>query len=136
MKTTILRAFFTILTLTCFLYPSISYSEDYVFERQWPEILGLRRPVGITVDSSGNVYVVDVTIKYNSSGNVLLTIGGNGSGIGQFNHPSGVAIDSLGNVYVADVGNSNIQKFDSNGTYITKWGVTGLSIYSHLQLAL
>jgi DNA-binding beta-propeller fold protein YncE len=129
MKTTILRAFFTILTLTCFLYPSISYSEDYVFERQWPsEILGLRRPVGITVDRSGNVYVVDVTtnkmIKYNSSGNVLLTIGGNGSGIGQFYSPYGVAVDSLGNIYVAD-DNDRIQKFNSNGNYITQWGTYG-----------
>ena len=37
----------------------------------------------------------------------------------------GVAVDSSGNVYVADSGNNRIQKFDSNGTFITKWGSTG-----------
>ena len=33
-----------------------------------------------------------------------------------------VALDSAGNVYVADTGNDRIQKFSSNGTFITKWG--------------
>jgi DNA-binding beta-propeller fold protein YncE len=28
-------------------------------------------------------------------------------------------------VYVADTSNNRIQKFDSNGTFITKWGNTG-----------
>jgi len=28
-------------------------------------------------------------------------------------------------VYVADTGNNRIQKFDSNGNFITKWGSEG-----------
>ena len=36
--------------------------------------------------------------------------------------PHGIAIDSSGNVYVADYGNNRIQKFTSNGNFITKWG--------------
>ncbi|MFZ0510926.1 MAG: hypothetical protein WAM14_04900 [Candidatus Nitrosopolaris sp.] len=37
----------------------------------------------------------------------------------------GVAVDSAGNVYVADTYNDRIQKFDSNGTFIAKWGTSG-----------
>jgi DNA-binding beta-propeller fold protein YncE len=37
----------------------------------------------------------------------------------------GIAVDSSGYVYVADVWNDRIQKFDSNGTFITKWGSSG-----------
>ena len=38
---------------------------------------------------------------------------------------NGVATDSSGNVYVADIDNNRIQKFDSNGNFITKWGSNG-----------
>ena len=51
--------------------------------------------------------------------------GSSGSGNGQFNQPYGVAVDSLGNVYVADYNNQRIQKFDSNGGYLTQWGGQG-----------
>ncbi|HXS61113.1 MAG TPA: TIR domain-containing protein [Candidatus Sulfopaludibacter sp.] len=39
--------------------------------------------------------------------------------------PQGVAIDSSGYIYVADSGNHRIQKFDSNGNFIAKWGSKG-----------
>ena len=42
-----------------------------------------------------------------------------------FSDPSGVAVDSSGNVYVADSGNKRIQKFNSAGGFITKWGSSG-----------
>jgi len=49
-----------------------------------------------------------------------------GKSNGEFDHPTGVAIDSkTGDVYVADWGNHRIQKFTSNGTFITKWGSFG-----------
>ncbi|MDQ6723597.1 MAG: hypothetical protein M3Z01_04960 [Thermoproteota archaeon] len=44
---------------------------------------------------------------------------------GQYNSPNGIAIDSSGNLYVSDYDNNRIQKFDSNGTFITKWGSEG-----------
>lgn len=44
---------------------------------------------------------------------------------GQFSNPNGIAVDASGNVYVADSRNERIQKFNSNGTFITKWGSTG-----------
>jgi tripartite motif-containing protein 71 len=44
---------------------------------------------------------------------------------GQFINPAGIAVDSSGYVYVADAGNNRVQKFDSNGTFVTKWDFEG-----------
>jgi len=39
-----------------------------------------------------------------------------------FNHPHDLAADDSGYIYVADTRNHCVQKFTSNGKYITKWG--------------
>ena len=39
-----------------------------------------------------------------------------------FRSPTGIAVDSSDNVYVADNFNNRVQKFDSDGNFITKWG--------------
>ncbi len=36
-----------------------------------------------------------------------------------------VAVDKANNVFVVDRGNDRVQKFDSNGNFITKWESTG-----------
>ena len=47
---------------------------------------------------------------------------------GQFNSPLGVAVDASGRyVYVVDTINRRVQKFDSNGNFLTTWGTYGLS---------
>ena len=95
-------------------------------------------PAGVSVDSSGNVYVADRTnhrirkIKPNGD---TVTIGGTGGanfaedtdGIlstvtSQFNRPTGVSVDSLGNVYVADYYNYRIRKIKPNGDTSTIGG--------------
>ena len=48
-----------------------------------------------------------------------------GSGDGQMNNPGSVAVDSSGNIFVLDVDNSRIQKFDSSGNFLSKWGSAG-----------
>jgi hypothetical protein len=54
---------------------------------------------------------------------LIKQMGSNGTENSQFQGPSGIAVDSANNVYVADNGNYQIQKFDSNGKFITKWGI-------------
>jgi|SRR5208282_464752 len=75
----------------------------------------LNNPIGVTVDSSGNVYVADSgnnrIQKFDSAENPLTQWGSYGSGPGQFNYPEGVAVDSSGNVYVNDLQNNRVQKF-------------------------
>lgn len=44
---------------------------------------------------------------------------------GAFTFPQYVAVDETGNVYVTDLGNSRIQKFDNNGSYLHSWGSKG-----------
>jgi DNA-binding beta-propeller fold protein YncE len=42
-----------------------------------------------------------------------------------FNFPDGVAVDHLGNVYVTDTGNNRLQKFTSDGVFLSLWGGYG-----------
>jgi serine/threonine-protein kinase len=82
-------------------------------------------PTGVSVDSSGNVYVADAgsnKIRKITAAGVVSTLAGNplngnwsGSEDGavtaaSFDQPKGVAVDSSGNVYVADSGNNRIRK--------------------------
>jgi YD repeat-containing protein len=94
-------------------------------------------PHGVAVDSSEYVYVAEIyntrIQKFDSNGAFITKWGSSGTGNGQFygleaEGPHGVAADLSGNVYVADTSNHRIQKFDSNGTFITKWGSYGYEV--------
>lgn len=55
----------------------------------------------------------------------VLSWGGPGALEEQFSFPKGSAVDSRGNIYVVDSQNNRIQKFDSEGRFITVWGSAG-----------
>ncbi|WP_179369016.1 HYR domain-containing protein [Candidatus Nitrosotenuis sp. DW1] len=44
---------------------------------------------------------------------------------GAFTFPQYAAVDETGNVYVTDLGNSRVQKFDNDGSYLHSWGSMG-----------
>lgn len=105
----------------------------------------METPQGVAVDqSTGDRYVADSANhrvdKFNSAGTFQVTWGWgvadgashfetctsscqagiSGNGAGQFANPTSVAVDSSSHdVYVGDVNNSNVQKFDSSGTYLS-----------------
>ena len=49
--------------------------------------------------------------------------GGQGTGDGELDSAGGVAAASDGSVYVSDWFNHRIQKFTSEGVFVSKWGM-------------
>ncbi len=93
----------------------------------------LKSPLGIAVDSAGNLYIADsgnFRIRRISNG-LMTTVAGDGTqGYGgdngpaanaQFSYPAGVAADLTGDLYVADVLNDRVRKI-SNGVITTVAG--------------
>ena len=48
-----------------------------------------------------------------------------GSGPGQFSTPHDLAIDSRGRLFVGDRGNSRVQIFEPDGTFVAQWSQFG-----------
>ena len=113
----------------------------------------LSNPDCVTVDSGGNLYIVDnfhnVIRKVGTNG-VITTVAGNGSygysGDGgaatnaKLNDPTGVTVDSGGNLYISDYENNRVRKVGTNGiiTTVAGNGTQGYSgdggAASHAQL--
>ena len=137
----ITRALLAPLVLVALLSaPSESASASIAFDLTWGSVgtgnSQFTLPTRVATDSSGNVYVGDTgnhrIQKFNSSGTFITKWGATllgapiaGTGDGEFTSPEGVATDSSSNVYVADTGNNRIQKFNSTGGFLTKWGSVG-----------
>ena len=78
---------------------------------------------------SGMVQVINLTATpsptatpANTAPTYLTQWGSTGSGNGQFSSPVSVAADSSGNLYVTESTNNRVQKFTSDGVYLTQWG--------------
>jgi sugar lactone lactonase YvrE len=93
-------------------------------------------PLGVAVDSSGNVLVADYNnnrIRKIAPGGVVTTLAGNGaaafadgsggpSGTTSFKHPAGVAVDTSNVAYVADMDNHRVRRVATDGTTTTLTG--------------
>ena len=95
----------------------------------------LSSPVGLAIDSAGNVVIADSgnnRVRKATPGGVIVTIAGSGTqGFGgdggpavsaQLSAPTGVAIDSAGNIYIADSGNNRVRKVTPAGIISTVAG--------------
>ncbi|NNN22607.1 MAG: hypothetical protein HKL80_11480 [Acidimicrobiales bacterium] len=124
-----------------------------------PTSAALGHIIGVTVDTSGDIFIADtddcviqeVTASLPSTPNInygissmiggrIYTIAGTGtcgknnsSGTGtsvELNSPTSVAVDSSGNVFIADKSNEVVWKLNPNGNILVYAGQLGTSGYS------
>jgi hypothetical protein len=86
---------------------------------------GRVNPRGIAA-AHGRVYVADGrrVVVFTPSGAYVSQWGSSGTGPGQFGDARRIARDARGNVYVFDASPARIEKFDSNGKFITQFGIS------------
>ena len=99
------------------------FMNDGSFITKWGGNGAFVNPMGIAIDSSGNVYVADQVhqriAKFTSDG-ILIQ-----DWASQVN-PTDIAIDSLNNIYVTEMFDNRIAKFTSDGTFIERWNTSPL----------
>jgi len=105
-------------------------------ERKTPDADTIKLPIDLATDNKGNVLVLAVDYrpeqnrtygvrieKYSRDGAFISQWGAAaGSGDGQLQRPNAIEVDAKGNIYITDMGNSRVQKFDSSGKFLIKWG--------------
>ncbi|MDQ7007244.1 MAG: 6-bladed beta-propeller [Acidobacteriota bacterium] len=88
------------------------------------------RPTGLAFDRHGErLLVVDTlahrVLAFDRRGRRVMTLGGRGTGEGEFNFPASVTVGPGGRIYVADVLNFRVQVFTAEGAFIRAIGHAG-----------
>ena len=85
----------------------------------------LKYPCGVVINQRGEVVITQDAVRctcvsvFSPNGVKLRSFGKYGRNDGQFIKPLGVALDRKGNILVADCWNNRIQKFTSEGQFLT-----------------
>lgn len=102
---------------------------------------GISHPVGVAVDSTGNVYVVEENnhriMRIASGSDVASVFAGTGvsgysgdggqAALAQFSYPVDITVDSSDNLYIADRGNHCIRYIDVTTGVISTYAGSGTS---------
>ncbi|MAT43882.1 MAG: hypothetical protein CL609_16225 [Anaerolineaceae bacterium] len=123
--------------------PQVDPYEDKMLNLMPDQIIGnsgipdqqLLNPRGLAVASDGSIYVADAgnnrIMHFNPDGTLINTWGTyanseiqNAPG-GTFYEPWGIAFGPDGSVFVTDTWNHRVQRFTSDGQFITEWGFFG-----------
>jgi DNA-binding beta-propeller fold protein YncE len=93
----------------------------------------LNEPTDLAFGAAGEVFVLQGhgrgeprVLKFDKSGTLTKSWGGQGTGPGQFDTSHSIVVDAKGLVYVADRQNRRVQIFDGDGKYIKEWKFAGL----------
>ncbi|MBL7162040.1 MAG: hypothetical protein ISS57_05485 [Anaerolineales bacterium] len=83
-------------------------------------------PTDLAIASTGEFFVSDGygnkrVHKFSPEGELLLSWGESGDGLGQFALPHCVRVDKYDRVWVCDRENDRIQIFDTGGNFLTEW---------------
>jgi hypothetical protein len=114
------------------IFSDISNSAIYKFNQagnKIGQILLGNGQLSFTTDTLGRTIVCstwdDICTIYTQVGAIITTFGGSGGSDGKFNAAysimASLVTDSSNNIFIADSGTNRIQKFDSNGNFLTKW---------------
>jgi len=81
----------------------------------------------VSVDSTGTkaiAYAATAPVRIASAFTLVRTIGGPGTGPGQFDKPMGLVVQG-GRIYVVEQGNRRVQVLDTAGNFIREFGARG-----------
>lgn len=106
------------------------YNAQGDFTGEFAAGFSFQRPTALAVSPKDNsVWVTDTlahqVLKFNSAGELLLTLGKRGAKKGEFNYPTGLVVGKDGKLYVCDTLNARIQIFSAEGKFLFTFGRHG-----------
>jgi len=109
------------------------FTAEGEFIKEWGseefEYSVLDRPMALTLDSEGRIFIVDAVnhrvVVYNRDGELLWTFGEPGREPGKMRYPYDLAVGEDGMLYVCEYGNSRISRWTPEGEFLGVWGTVG-----------